>query len=85
MTFRILSVLDLRDLFPGGWTGMGTVVPMPRIMGHGMVELALRLVRGIWGCRPCPSGMGFCSEEALLCQSQEWQGGITNQLFSLKF
>lgn len=56
MTFGILSVLDLRDLFPGGWTRMGTVVPMPCIMGHGMVELALGLVRGIWDLGLAPQG-----------------------------
>lgn len=83
--FRILTVLDRRALFPGGWTVLRLWWSMPPIMVPEVVELALGLVRGIWGCRPFPSGTGFCSEEALLChprltqQSRGWQGGTTNQ------
>lgn len=61
MKFRILSVLDLRDLLPGDWTGMRAVASMPHITVRGAREPVLELVRGIWGCRSFPSAMDFCS------------------------
>lgn len=49
MTFRILTVLDRRALFPGGWTGLTAVVVHAPHHGAGGGGAGVGAGEGFWG------------------------------------